>query len=78
MSINDLAAQSGVYMPEDLVFLTSVFDEVKWSQKTFEPWQHNALARQILYIHGTGVGDRELIAAVISHYKKPRLVRFGR
>jgi len=79
MSIDSLAIEYGLFTPQDLKFVTGIYDEVKGSQKTFEPWQHNALARQILYIFQSGERDREvLLTTVRGDLRKPRLIRFKR
>ncbi len=73
MPITTLSAEYGIYRPEDLAFLKSIFDEVQRSQKLLEPWQGTALARQILYAYRTGVRDRDLLLRTLNgNYTKPR------
>ena len=76
MNIDDLAGQFGIYHPEELTVLKSVFDDVRKSHKIVESWQSNALARQILAAYRSGVRERDLLFRTVNnHFKKPRLVR---
>ncbi len=63
---DDLASEYGILEPDDLTFLKSIFTEVKGKQKFLEPWQESALAREILYIYGTGVTHRDLLVKEVS------------
>jgi hypothetical protein len=76
MEINSLAGEYGIFSPDELKFMNSVFDEVHSAQKLVEPWQDTALARQILYIFQNGERDRDvLVNTVNGYFRRPRLVR---
>ena len=59
MPINDLAGRYGVYEPDDLAFLTSIYDDIVSQQ--LAPSDESALAGELLYLFKSGVQDRELL-----------------
>ncbi len=60
MPIESLTGGPGVYHPDDLRFLKSVYDDIVRSE-AFNPSNKSTLADQLLYLFGSGIKDRELL-----------------
>ena len=77
MSINKLAGEYGIHMPEELkTFLKSIFDDIQKSQLV-EAWEGDALARYIFEVYDSGIRDRDLLVKTVScNYQRPRIVDY--
>ncbi len=69
MALNRLAGDFGVYDPDDLAFLKSVYDDIVVSESLSAP-QQLLLAGKLLGLFKGGVEGREqLYIAAISHFR---------
>ena len=74
-SAHSLAGEYGVYLPNDLAFLGSLYDDIIASQNLSASQQAD-LAGKLLYLFRGGVGDRErLYIAALSKVRPLALIR---
>jgi hypothetical protein len=66
MPIQRLVANCGIFEPEDLSFLQSIFDESCVVHEHLGEEQSTAIARELFVLFKGGTRDRELLRVTIS------------